>query len=328
MSAEDVIKQAQYQVLCGVRSLLPDERVLALATAALEWVVDSEIFGASTHPSTPAVCARELAVAATFVRLCSPRSADGTQQELCVRLVLLFLWLDDVAGDDAIDEQEWLVFQRELEIVAHEGRSTYSRGHREWWALLLDLDELGGKASRSRAIFRHALASFFAALGRERDYRKRAVDWATYWSVRRETIFVKVFVDFWRSCKGIELDASEEQNVALLRDLACEITTISNDIASVVRERADEDLNVVFILEREKMISAVEATELSIVLHNTKVSAYLDERLRVRNNACSGGLDAYIGILDGQINGNLDSMVALGHRYPKSTPLIEKLWRV
>ncbi len=286
------------------------------------------LFGSHHDPRTPHAYAKALEVASTFVGLCSLPTAPHDRLVHATRLVMLFLWLDDVADDERLSASDWRSFHAELKLLTDGTPPSRSPGHEEWFAWLATVRDWGARVPGSCAVFLQALAAFFDGLDAERARRGAAVDRETYFAIRRETIFFKVFAEYWRVSLSVDLAPEYEHEVEPLRDLGCDVTIISNDIGSVIRERADEDLNVVFQIARDRSCSSDEAIGVAIDDHNEKIVQYRALRKALESRHSNHHLSTYLEILDVQVTGNLDSMLALVDRYPECAPHIGRLQRI
>lgn len=295
--------------------------------SVVEWALELELFGDVSESNRLGTYEKELVVATVFVARCSPMSRSMQHREHAIRMVVLFLWLDDVAGDDSVVQDEWDHISCEL-LQTLDGRSVSNVGVAAWGRWLTELLRWAPDLPRSRSVFLGALRAFFEALAREREIKGRPdIGLEAYWGIRRNTIFVEVFVDYWRICQGIELSEQEELDVSSLRRLACDVTIISNDIASVLREHPDRDLNLAFLLAREHGCTVERAAESMVSMYNAAIADFRAKRDRLLASGAEH-VSRYIDVLIVQIDGNLQSMVELSHRYPDSVGWIERLERL
>lgn len=321
---EDALQNRYRALLTEVEQVIGDPKI---ARSVVDWALGSGIFGDAAVPEAFDACAKEVKVASVFAARCSPSRVDGVQLAGAIRLLVLFLWLDDLAASRALDDEQWRLHLQELHLAVLGCPSSLSAGHRHW-SIWLDEYTAVARSPRARALFAARLSRFLVELDNERRVDRSSIGIERYWEIRRETIFVKVFGDYWRGCLGIELSALDEIRVRVLQDLACEVIVMSNDLASVAREQQGRDLNLVFVLTGLGTLLS-EAIDAVVGDHNDAVERYRSEREQVLAGEPRGSaLGAYIGLLTVQISGNWVSMVELSERYPRCAAVIGRLARL
>jgi hypothetical protein len=290
------------------------EVLVSTERRALEWA-RTEIVPLDGALSE-ATLAKLVLVAATYGCNCAPTSAREDAFDRATRFILLFLLVDDAAKDDALalvatSDQPWTI-----------GRFTPAL--RSWLGSCED--ELRRATPALCERLSQSFHDYLRARANELTEPDRPHGLEAHWAFRRRTIFLEPYIDLWMILLGIPPDVERSQPSA--RSTVIDIVLLANDLGSIERDaaggEAPDDLNLVTTLAAEVGGSREEAVERLIRQHDELIADLRRSLAGARGVAES----AYADLLAGMVDGNLDSLLALGFRYPGAGALLGRLDRV
>lgn len=293
---------------------MKNEALAGTRQSTLEW---AQIEIASLDPGLSGAALEKLVlVAATYGTNCAPTSAPAGAFDGATRFILLFLLLDDAAKEDALalvatPDQLWTI-----------GRFTPAL--RSWLASCED--DLLRASPTLRERFTGYFHDYLRARANELSAPDRPKGLEAHWAFRRRTIFLEPYIDLWMILLGISPDV--ERSFPNARPQVIDVVLLANDLGSIERDtaggEAPDDLNLVTTLAAEVGCSRDEAVARLIVQHDELVA----ELRRSLAGARDGAETAYADLLAGMVDGNLDSLLSLGFRYPGAGAILGRLDRV
>lgn len=196
------------------------------------------------------------AVVLPWVARCAPEGATAKHHALAAADLALFIfYLDDLDGPD--EPRRFDDAARVLDGAAPEAdASPLLRG---WHGLLAEMRATGRDTTRYLADRRDALRAWRV----RNDARRRGARWtvSSWLELRGTTIFMRPWMSLWELLLGCALDDTARAHTALESAVAatCRWQALYNEVASVERDRAKGETNVVLLVMRDEGLDMGEA---------------------------------------------------------------------
>lgn len=270
--------------------------------------------------------AKEAIVAATFGYHCGPTRADDCSRLRTAKFTAIFLYLDDTTHPQVMSADRWAAFHASLiALLRGAGQGAEHSALLDW---LAELRRVGAGAPDALADFDDSFLDYCLSLDDERRATPAAMSAQEFLDLRRRTIFVEPVLNQWRVSMGINVPPSDPFRPLLMaaQGMARDLVIFANDLGSLARD------------------STAEATEKNLILHDAlrgdgqlgpaaerAIAAYnalverLEQKLAEGRTAGAPFCAALADVLQGLVNGNLDSMAILEARYARSEPYLRRL---
>lgn len=259
-------------------------------------------------------------VASVYASLCAPTDASARDFDVVARFTLLFFLIDDAELAELPDllatDAAWAI-----------GR--YTPGLRAW---LADFREQAAAPAPLQRRFAHAYHDYLAARKAEHLHQSRPPNVAEHWAFRRRSIFMDPYLDLWMILRGVDPSALAEAEFAEARALAVDLVLLANDLGSAERDSqsgaSPDDLNLIHSYAREHRESEAAALERLLALYNDLAARYRMVREQAVRARPTSEARRYADLLNGVVEGNVASVLALGFRYPSAAPIMKRLTSV
>lgn len=287
-----------------------------LATETWHWLASHADGNVAAERKLPAL----VTAACVYARLCAPRAASERQYTVVARFTLLFFLVDDAALEELPD------------LLAENGSWSIGRYTPALRAWLSGFRERALASEQLRKRFAHAYHDYLAARKAEHGHQAAPPSLAEHWAFRRRSIFMDPYLDLWLILAGVEPTAVAETQFAAARTLAVDLVLLANDLGSIERDArggaSPDDLNLVHGYAREHGETEVAARERLIALHDDLVVRYRAAVASAVAARPGPAAERYAELLDGVVEGNVASVLALEFRYPGAASTMQRLRRV
>ncbi|HLK60140.1 MAG TPA: terpene synthase family protein [Chthonomonadaceae bacterium] len=292
----------------------------------LDWMQSHRMFG---NLDNVRAYQKQALVAATFGCRCVPSRANNSGRLRASKFTAIFLYLDAMTGRDVMSDQRWHAFHASLMDLL-EGREVEEE-HAALAEWLGELPEGGQDGAFALHDFQASLRDYCLSLNEARNSDLAAMSEEAFLALRRRTSFVMPYLDHWRVFLGIDVPREDPFRPTLeaAQAAARDLIILSNDLGSLVRDSTPGSIekNIVLHHAQHHDVSRDVAAMWAVDTYNHRLHDL--RRLLVCAYAPATSWQAPLAnLLEGVVDGNLDTLLALEERYSRSDSWVRRLYRI